>query len=142
MKKYCNTFLLYRDTPSQGHDTLLGHGQGLCEILSRSDKGVRSGPETMLTDCWTDRQGDSYIPPKLCLRGYNKNFYGPQTKIRVGWVTLLASLNNLQLEWGYPNGTKYPPRQPIPNRAILPNRAHVYRRTDRQTDRVIPVYPP
>ena len=40
-----------------------------------------------------------------------------------------------ELEWGCPNGTKYPPRQPIPNRAILPNRARVYRRTDRQTDR-------
>ena len=39
-----------------------------------------------------------------------------------------------KLEWGCPNGTKYPPRQPIPNRAILPNRAHVYRQTDRQTD--------
>ena len=39
-----------------------------------------------------------------------------------------------KLEWGFPNGTKYPPRQPIPNRAILPNRARVYRRTDRRTD--------
>ena len=39
-----------------------------------------------------------------------------------------------KLEWGCPNGTKYPPRQPIPNRAILPNRARVYRQTDRQTD--------
>ena len=26
----------------QGHDTPLGHGQQLCEILSRSDKGARS----------------------------------------------------------------------------------------------------
>ena len=26
----------------QGHDTSLGHGQQLCEILSRSDKGIRS----------------------------------------------------------------------------------------------------
>ena len=41
---------------------------------------------------------------------------------------------SLKLEWGCPNGTKYPPRQPIPNRVILPNRARVYRRTDRQTD--------
>ena len=48
----------------------------------------------------------------------------------------------IELEWGCPNGTKYPPRQPIPNRAILPNRTRVYRRTDRRTDRVIPVYPP
>ena len=42
------------------------------------------------------------------------------------------------------NGTKYPPRQPIPNRAILPNRARLQTdgRTDGQTDRVIPVYPP
>ena len=32
----------------QGHDTPLGHGQQLCEILSRSDKGVRSyGPDMM-----------------------------------------------------------------------------------------------
>ena len=55
-------------------------------------------------------------------------------------------LNQNQLEWGCPNGTKYPPRQPIqtpqvmrlkiilPNRATLPNRARVYRRTDGQTD--------
>ena len=50
--------------------------------------------------------------------------------------------NKVKLELGCPNGTKYPPRQPIPNRAILPNRARVYRQTDRQTDRVIPVYPP
>ena len=50
--------------------------------------------------------------------------------------------SNSELEWGCPNGTKYPPRQPIPNRAILPNRAGVYRRTDGRTDRVIPVYPP
>ena len=55
------------------------HGQQLCEILSRSDKGVRSyGPDTMWTngqtegqtDGQTDGQGDSYIlHPKLCLRG-------------------------------------------------------------------------
>ena len=37
-----------------------------------------------------------------------------------------------KLEWGCPNGTKYPPRQPIPNRAILPNRARL--QTDGQTD--------
>ena len=42
-------------------------------------------------------------------------------------------MNNIELEWGCPNGTKYPPRQPIPNRAILPNRARVYRRTDGRT---------
>ena len=51
-------------------------------------------------------------------------------------------LGQNKLEWGCPNGTKYPPRQPIPNRAILPNRERVYRWTDRRTDRVIPVYPP
>ena len=37
----------------------------------------------------------------------------------------------MQLEWGCPNGTKYPPRQPIPNRAILPNRARL--QTDGRT---------
>ena len=68
------------------------------------------------------------------------------------WILKFAGSKTLnqhclvKLEWGCPNGTKYPPRQPIPNRAILPNRARVYRRTDRQTDgrtdRVIPVYPP
>ena len=36
-----------------------------------------------------------------------------------------------KLEWGCPNGTKYPPRQPIPNRAILPNRARL--QTDGRT---------
>ena len=34
-------------TLGHGHDTLLGHGQQFCEILSRSDKEVRSyGPDT------------------------------------------------------------------------------------------------
>ena len=66
-------------TLGQGHDTPLGHGQQLCEIISRSDKGLQSYcPDTMWTDGQTDRrtdgqtdrQGDSYIPPpKLCLRG-------------------------------------------------------------------------
>ena len=51
----------------------------------------------------------------------------------------------IKLEWGCPNGTKYPPRQPIQtpqvvSETILPNRARL--QTDGQTDRVIPVYPP
>ena len=29
-------------TFGKGHDTPFGHGQQLCEIFSRSDKGVRS----------------------------------------------------------------------------------------------------
>ena len=34
-------------TLGQGHDTPLGHGQQLCEILSRSNIAVRSyGPDT------------------------------------------------------------------------------------------------
>ena len=35
-------------TLGQGHDIPLGHGQQLCEILSRSDKWLRSyGPDTV-----------------------------------------------------------------------------------------------
>ena len=115
-------------TLGQGHDTPLGHGQQLCEILSISNLAVRSyGPDTdfeymctvtltleiwpcvkIMTHPWvmnnncvkyypdqtscckvmartrceqtdrqmdgqTDRQGDSYISPKLCLRGYNEH---------------------------------------------------------------------
>ena len=51
-------------TLCQGHgtppdDTPLGHGQQLCEIISRSDKGVRSyGPYTMWTDGQTDGRTD------------------------------------------------------------------------------------
>ena len=34
-------------TLGQGHDTPLGHGEQLCEILSRSNLAVRSyGPDT------------------------------------------------------------------------------------------------
>ena len=34
-------------TLAQGHDTPLGHGQQLCEILSRSNTALRSyGPDT------------------------------------------------------------------------------------------------
>ena len=59
-------------TFGQGHDTPLGHGQQLCEILSRSDKWLRNyGPDTMWTDGQTDRQGDSYIPPNFVCGGYN-----------------------------------------------------------------------
>ena len=43
-------------TLSQGHDTPLGHGQQVCEILSRSDKWLRSyDPDT---DRQRDRQMD------------------------------------------------------------------------------------
>ena len=120
---YCDLDL--RDmTLFQGYDTSLGHGQQLCEILSKSNKAVRSyGPDTdfgcvcalwpwpwrydLMSRSWhtlgswtttvwnitqiqwggkklwpgqdeqtdrrtdrrTDGQGDSYIPPKFCLRG-------------------------------------------------------------------------
>ena len=48
-------------TLGQGHDTPWGHG--LCEILSRSDKGVKSyGPDTMWSDRQMDRQIDRSIP--------------------------------------------------------------------------------
>ena len=65
-------------TLGQGHDTPLGHGQQLCAIISRLDKGVRSyGPDMMWTDGQTDRrtdrQGDSYIPPNFVCGGYKKN---------------------------------------------------------------------
>ena len=70
-------------TLGQGHDTPLRHGQQLCEIISRSDKGVWSnGPDSICekTDRRTDRQTDRrtdkqtgwfLYTPKLCLRGYN-----------------------------------------------------------------------
>ena len=51
-------------TLGQGHDTPLGHGQQLCEIISRSDKGVLSyGPDMMWTDGQTDRVIPIYPPP-------------------------------------------------------------------------------
>ena len=65
-------------------------------------------------------------------------------RLQTGWLTkrviviVYASITYIfvyiqyQLEWGCPNGTKYPPRQPIPNPAILPNRARL--QTDGQTD--------
>ena len=48
-----------------------------------------------------------------------------------------------KLEWGCPIGTKYPRgNQFLTARFYLTARASTDRRTDRQTDRVIPVYPP
>ena len=49
--------------------------------------------------------------------------------LRINWKWFIF---NTKLEWGCPNGTKYPPRQPIPNRAILLNRVRL--QTDGQTD--------
>ena len=97
------------------------------------------------TEPWTE----GWIPDEVGLKS-------TELYIRLSWchrwISILTtwhltlSIQFCKLEWGFPNGTKYPPRQPIPNRAILPNRARVYRRTDRRTDgrtdRVIPVYPP
>ena len=57
-------------TLGQGHGTPLGHGQKLCEILSRSDKGVRSyGPDTMWTDGQTERVIPIYPPQTLFAGG-------------------------------------------------------------------------
>ena len=60
---------------------------------------------------------------------------------------------NTKLEWGCPNGTKYPPRQPIQTPQVMRLKsfyltAHFYltaqsstdRRTDRQGDSSIPPY--
>ena len=46
----------------------LGHGQQLCEILSRSDKGVRShDQDTMWREGQTDGQTGWFLyTPKLC----------------------------------------------------------------------------
>ena len=61
---------LWDMTLGQSHDTPLGHGQQLCEILSRSDNWVRSyGPDTMWTDGQTEGQGDSYILPQTLFAG-------------------------------------------------------------------------
>ena len=81
----------------QGHDTPLVQGQQLCEIISRSDKGVRSyGPDTMWTDGQTDRrtdrQGDSYIPPQtLFARGLIT--FLKKENLNVGKCSLTCSTN-------------------------------------------------
>ena len=49
----------------------------------------------------------------------------------------ISTLHIIIIKWGCPNGTKYPPRQPIPNRAIYLT-ARVYRQTDGQGDSSIP----
>ena len=76
-------------TLGQGHYTPLGHGQQLCEILSRSDKGTRSyGPDMMCTDERTDGQTDRLIP-----------IY-PQTLLG---ITIQPNLENC----GPPHGNKF-----------------------------------
>ena len=57
-------------TLRQGHDTPLGHGQQLCEILSRSDRGKKLWPGQDMNRR-TDRQGDSYPPPPTLFAEYN-----------------------------------------------------------------------
>ena len=57
-------------TLGQDHDTPFGYGQQLCEMVSRSDKAVRSyGPDTMLTDGQTDRMIPIY--PNFVCGGMN-----------------------------------------------------------------------
>ena len=67
-------------TLGKGHDTPLGHGQQLCEILSRSDKGVKSYGLTRCeqTDGRTDRQtGVIPIYPQTLFAGV-KNMILPE----------------------------------------------------------------
>ena len=74
------------DLGSKSWHTLWSLKHQLCEIISRSDKGVRSyGLGTMWTDGQTDRQtdrqGDSYIPPKtLYARGITNTFEKSDSK--------------------------------------------------------------
>ena len=81
------------DVGSRLWHTPLGHGQQLCEILSRLDMWLRSyGPNTN----WTDRQGDSYmfIPPVnfVCRGGY-KNMDSSCTVSGKKWAQFQKSIH-------------------------------------------------
>ena len=74
-----------------------------------------------------------------------REFLGKQDPGKISFefeIILIKNEFKKKLEWGCPNGTKYPPWQPIPNRAILPNRARLQTdgQTDGRMDRVIPVH--
>ena len=49
-------------TLSQGHDTPLGHGQQLFDIISRLDKGIRNYDPGHDVNRRTDEQTDRVIP--------------------------------------------------------------------------------
>ena len=62
-------------TLGETHDTSFGHGQQLCEILSRSNTGVRSYGHDKI---WTDRQTGRFLntPLNFVCRGYKTLFVG------------------------------------------------------------------
>ena len=148
-------------TLGQGHNTHFGHGQQMCEILSISNMAVRSyGPDTefgyVCTVTWRYTLGQGYDTPlghgqQLCEILSRSNMavrsYGPDTDF--GYMTFTLEIwpwvrswhilgswtiimwNIIQIRQGI---KKLWPRHDV-------NR-HTDGRTDRQTDRVIPIYPP
>ena len=105
-------------TLGQGHPTPLGHGQQLCEIFSRLDKGVRSyGPDTKWTDRRTDGQTDRqtgwflYNPPNFVCGGYNNNclkFYPDPTRQWgvMAWTQILGMCTLWPWPWRYDLGSR------------------------------------
>ena len=97
-------------------------------VHQASQRNLRNFSNLTIPRSRTNLYEKSFIP--LATREWN--LLPENMKLRNSLASLISA--RPKLEWGCPNGTKYPPRQPIPNRAILPNRARVYRRTDGRTD--------
>ena len=144
----------------QGHDTPLGHGQQLCEILSRSNLAMRSyGPDTdfqyvctvtLTLESWPWEGHDTPLGhgQQLCeiLHVFRSNFavrnYGPDKDFQ--YVCTLT----LEI-WPWVKVMTHPWVMDNNYVKLYPDWTREYEVmatdtmwTDRQTDRVIPIYPP
>ena len=149
-------------TFGQGHDTPLGHGQQLCEILSRSNMAVRSyGPDmefghvctvtlTLEVWPWVKVMTHLWVMDKNCVKYYQDPTWqwGIMARTRILGMCVLWPW-----PWRYDLGSRswhilgswtiivwniIQIGQGV--KKLWPGH-DVNRRTDRQTDRVILIYP-
>ena len=132
-------------TLGQGHDTLLGHGQQLCEILFRSNLAVRSyDPDTNFQYVctvtltleiwpWVKVMTHSWIMDNNCVKYYPDPTWqwGVMARTRISSICALWP-------WPWRNCVKLYPESDKGVRSYGPDMMW----TDGQTDRVIPIYPP
>ena len=144
-------------TLDQGHDTTLGYGQQLCEILSRSNMVVRSyGPDTdfgyvctvtLIWEIWpwVKIMSHPLVKVNICVKYYPD----PTWQWRVmAWTRILGMCELWPWTWRYDPGSRS--WHPLGSRKkIVWNIIQIGQGSkklwaghdvNRRTDRVIPIY--